>query len=196
MPVSKHVRMGYTGKINLVEAAAGAGFAYYFRLNSVYDPDSSGVGSVATLYNTYAALFLNYKVNRVTFHAQFGIVSGLSGGFGQVVLAPLPYQAVLPSGAQFWKTIPGAQMKNIVSGTGGPSVASLVGSWDLARLSRLTKEQYAAEADFSGQIGSNPARQIYAFISGESIGSTTATTFTCSFQISYDVEWFNPVPAQ
>jgi len=195
-PVSAHCVLGYSNKVNLIEPAAGTGSSHFFRLNSVYDPDASGVGSSALLYNFYAARFLNYRVNKATVRVQAAILSGLSGGFGEITLGAVPDQATIPSDPTTWKMIPGTVMKPISNTAAGPAVAELVGTWDLAKLVRFTKAQYNTEADFSAPTGSNPARQVFAFVGGESIGSSSATTFTISYQITYVVEWFSPLPVQ
>lgn len=189
--------MTFSTTLALTESAAQAGNYWFYRLNSVYDPDASGVGAVAIGYNTWVTLFLNYKVTRVTVRAQ-GVVTGLStGSFGNVILAPVPNQMVIPANKQTWKVIPRSTLRTVSDvSVGGRNLFTISRSFDLASLANVTKAQYADDMDFSGAIGSNPARQIYLVVTVDSTGSTTAATLTANIQITYEVEWFNPVPIQ
>lgn len=188
--------MGYSFKTSQAESAAGAGGAWFVRLNSVYDPDSSGVGATAFGYSSWAAQFLNYRVYRATMRAQVSLVSGLTQGFANVTVGALPWQSVLPANSQTWKMTPGNMMKALAQSGGGPSVVEFTRTWSLPAVARVTPAQYRIDADYSGQVGSNPARQIYGFVGVESVGSSTAATFAMSIQLTYEVEWFNPVPVQ
>jgi hypothetical protein len=190
--------MTYSTSNSITEAAAGAGATTFFRLNSVYDPDASGVGTSAFGYATWAGMFLNYKVHTVTVRVQGTISAGTGpAAFGTVTLAPVPYQAVVPSNKLTWRTIPGATFKPVSSVTyGGPSLVNMTASYDLAKISRITKEQYQVDMDWSGSVGANPSRQIYLLLAVDSAGSSAAVNFWYNVQITYLVEWFNPVPVQ
>ncbi len=189
--------MTFSTTLALAESAAQAGNYWFYRLNSVYDPDASGVGAVAIGYNTWVTLYLNYKVVRVTARAQ-GVVTGLSAGsFGNVCFAPVPNQMVIPANKQTWKVIPRSTMKTVTNeAVGGHNMFLFERTYDLASLANVTRAQYADDMDFSGAVGSNPARQIYLVVTVDSTGSTTAATLTANIQLSYEVEWFNPVPIQ
>lgn len=195
-PASRHQLMTYAFKTSQAESAAGIGGAWFVRLNSVYDPDSSGVGASVFGYASWAAQFLNYRVHRCTMRVQASVVSGLTQGFANVTVGAIPWQPVLPSNAQTWKTLPGNEMKGLAQSGGSPSVVSFTRTWDMARISRITKAQFLNESDYSAAIGTNPPRMIYGFVGFESVGSSTAATFSASIQLTYLVEWFNPVPVQ
>lgn len=195
-PQSRRILMSYSTSITLAESAAGSGATYFYRLNSVYDPDASGVGAVAIGYNTYAALFLNYKVHRVTCRLQ-GTTNPSTGGAARVTIAPVAYQAVVPANKQTWALIPGSVSRLLApNANGGPTIANIVASYDNAAVARVTKQQYAIDMDWSGQVGSNPARQNFLMVAVDSVGSSSVTTLTYNIQITYEVEWFNPVPLQ
>lgn len=196
MPPTKHIVMTFAAQGAGTEAAAATGLSAFYRLNSVYDPDASGVGSACGGYNTWAALFLNYKVNRVTVRIQGTCVCS-TGSMCQVIIAPVANQSVVPTGPNFWKLIPFARVYTVVpNANGGKTSFEHVESYDNAKVARVTKEQYATDMDFSGTVGSNPARQNYLLVGMHSINSTTPGTLVNCVQITYDVEWFNPVPMQ
>lgn len=196
MPQTRRVLLSYSVSTLITEGAVGAGATYFYRLNSVYDPDASGVGTVAIGYNTFSALFLNYKVHKVTVRLQ-GTAAVGSGGGARVVIAPVANQAVVPANKQTWALIPGAKMAFLPpNANGGPTVARLMATYDNAAVARVTKAQYAIDMDWSGQVGSNPARQNYLLVAVDSVASGVAATLAYNLQITYEVEWFNPVPLQ
>jgi hypothetical protein len=195
-PNSKRILMSYAVGGAGSESAAGSGLFWFYRLNSVYDPDASGVGSSAGGYNTWSALFLNYKVHRVTVRVQ-GTAVCANGAMVQVITAPIPGQAVGPSNPHYWRLIPDAKVITLApNANGGKTTFESVQSFDLAKVARVTKQQYQNDMDYSGAVGSNPARQIYWMLGAQSINSGTVGTLVNCIQITYEVEWFNPVPMQ
>lgn len=196
-PRSQRILSTYINQVRLTESAAGVGTTYFYRLNSVYDPDATGTGAVATGYNTWSTLFLNYKVRRVTVRLE-GYFSGLSASaFGNVTMAPVAYQMVVPTGKQTWKMIPGAVFQSAPNQTnGGPTKIKMAKTFDNARIARLTKQQYEVDLDWSGQVGANPVRQNYLMIAADSVNSSTVCTFDFNIIITYETEWFNPSPMQ
>ncbi len=197
MPSAKRVLMTYTTSPGfLQESAAGSGASYFFRLNSVFDPDYTGVGNTAGGYSTWAALFLNYKVQRVTARVR-GTYSGSAGSFGIVVVAPVAYQAVVPADPALWRTIPYSREYEVMNATeGGKNYFTHVQSYRNDQVARVTKQQYDIDMDFSGQVGSNPVRQNFLMVSLQGAGTTSAAKLTFFVDITYEVEWFNPVPMQ
>ncbi len=195
-PSTQRVIQTFSAAKVITESAVGLGASYFYRLNSVYDPDSSGVGLTAGAYSNFAAMFLNYKVRRVTVRIQ-GTSTCSSGSFNQAIIAPVASQAVIPTDPVYWRTVPMSTMHTLApNANGGVTTFSHVKSYDLATVSRLTKQQFNNDMDFSGTIGSNPARQIYLFVGVQSVGSSSVATLTYTIQITYEVEWFNPVPLQ
>lgn len=195
-PHMRSAIMTYTHRYTMTESAAGAGASYFYRLNSVYDPNYTGTGSVAVPYNTWSSVYLNYKVRRATMRVS-GTYSGAASSNCIVTLAPLAYQAVLPADANTWRLLPFSVTKHVSNaGDGGQNLVNLVATFDLARVCRITKQQYATDMDWSGQIGSNPSRTVFGGMLMQSVGSPSAGSFIASVAVTYDVEWFNPVPMQ
>lgn len=197
VPSNRKITMTFAQAHSITESAAASGVAYFYRLNSPYDPDASGVGAVATGYNTWAGLFLNYKVNRVTVRVQ-GLASGISAiGFLNVTIAPVPGQAVVPANKNTWKSIPGAVATPLALGSsGGKNVFSVTRTYDIAKYLGVSRRQYDSDMDFSGAVGSNPSRQLYLMVAADSVFSATVGTLAYQIQISMEVEWFNPTPLQ
>jgi hypothetical protein len=195
-PASQRALLCFSKVYSQAELAAGTGASYFFRLNSVYDPDSTGVGNVAIGYNTWSALYLNYKVLRATVRV-IGQATTTPGTPSLITVAPVPRQAVIPSSADAWRVIPGSFTKLIMNATdGGTNSFDFTGTWDLAKVAHVTRSQYANDMDFSGSVGANPTREIFFFVGNQGVTSALASTFRYDMRITYEVEWFNPVPLQ
>lgn len=197
MPSAKRVLQTFAFPYTLSEPAANASNFYFFRLNSVYDPDSSGVGSSASGYSTWSSLFLNYRVRNVTVRVQ-GHVTGLTlGSRAEVYVIPLAYQAVLPGNSNYWMAAPHAKCYTVNDVSyGGRNAFSHIATYNQARLARITAAQFNDDMDWSGVVGSNPARMNYLAIAFRGLASGAPSTLNYSIQITYQVEWFNPVPMQ
>lgn len=142
-PRSQMVKFDYVVSFTLTEGAAGIGASYVHRLNSLYDPNSTGVGNQPLGYDQWSAFFnrsVVYKciaevqmVNAGTFPGQFGCftVSGAS---------PIPT-------ANAWASQYGAQMK--LKATTGNNVFSFRRTYDIGRLLGVSKSKIMDEEDYS-----------------------------------------------
>lgn len=188
--------MTFNGYQAIVEPALGTGISYFYRLNSVYDPDSSGVGTSATGYSTWAGHFLNYKVHRATVRVR-AVASGATGGAVQAIIAPVPGQAVVPANFSLWRSIRGNSTKIIAPVTvGGQNVWEFTRTYELAQWLQVTKSQFQNDMDFSGAIASNPARQLYLMIGCAAVNGSAPGALAFTIDITYQVEWFNQTPMQ
>jgi hypothetical protein len=195
-PRTKNILMTYSINGSLLESAAGVGASYFWRLNSVFDPDQSGVGTTATGYSTWSALFLNYKVMRTTVRIRTGI-SGATGGMAQVTFAPVPRQAVVPASPTLWRSIKGGVSTLLTPiAVVGRNLYVHQQTYDLARVACVTKSQYANDMDFSGAVGSNPAREMFFMLGVQGVGGSAAANCLYSIDITYCCEWFNNTPMQ
>ncbi len=190
-PSTQNVLMTYSTSSAFSEAAAGGGAAYFYRLNSVYDPDFSGVGTTAMGYSTFSAVFATYRVKKVTVRFRATATVG-NGGFANVVLAPTPISTT-PGNPLVWRSMPGAVTKGITPNVnGGHNYIELVHTFDMPRVFRLTRQQFKNDMDFSGSTGSNPARPVYLLVGLMTTGSATTGTLSYSMDMTFQVEWSQP----
>ncbi len=196
MPVSKRVLMTYASSNSWSEAAAGAGYVNFFRLNSVYDPDYTGAGTTAGGFSIWSGTFSNYRVNRVTVRFS-GTATTTSGAFVRAVAIPLPQLSSLPSNPLYWQAIPGVDVADVApNANGGNTLFHLQRTYDLPKVLRITRSQYLDEADYTGTTSGNPTRQVFIALGFFGAGSASAASAAVLVQITYEVEWFNPLVIQ
>lgn len=197
-PSSMRSLLTYSKGFLLAESASGIGGSYAFRLNSPYDPDSSGVGSVATGFNQWLNFYRNYRVTKVTVRLRGQVAGGTSAtSAAEVIMIPVALQAVIPSDAYLWKTLPHAKSQFItVASNGGKNVVDMQQTFDVADVLKVSKKQYAQDFDFTGSSTTNPERQAFVMVGVLGVGVTTAVTLAYTISLTYQVEWFNPIPLQ
>lgn len=158
---------------------------FYFNLNSVFDPNRTGVGHQPYGHDQLAALYNRYRVISATYN-----ITAYSGGSTiRVAAQPLnELYTTLPSlsaicenpRSKWMIQIPGGNTKMI---KGKVYIPSLVGR---------NKDQYMADDRYQAQAGSNPSELAVLGIFGADIGDLAAT-ISCTITLSYTVEWFDPI---
>jgi len=167
-------------------------------MNSPYDPDSSGVGVVATGFNQWLNFYRNYRVTKVTVRLRGQVSGGTSANScAEVIMIPVALQAVIPSDAYLWKTLPHARSQFItVASNGGKNVVDMIHTYDVAEVLKVSRRQYLQDFDFTGSSTTNPDRQAFVMVGVLGVGVSTAVTLSYTIALTYQVEWFNPIPLQ
>lgn len=175
----------------ITEPAASTGGIYQFRLNSIYDPDFTGVGTTAAGYAALTSLFSLFRVVRVR-----AVVRLSLNTTGQAVVGMLPgLNSTLTSNYQKLEMEPFACSKVIQGNVGGAhAVAEFNRVFDLAKVCGITKQQYQTDFDFAHATGANPSKSVYltVFIAGN---SGAAQTMVYNVRLIYEVEVSNPYQA-
>ncbi len=188
-PAFRRVYCSYQSMNSLPEGAAGAGAIYQFRLNSLYDPDFSGVGTTAAGYTALASTYGLFRVLSVRV-----IVSAamFTNGIATVGMVP-GLNGTVTSTIFLLQMQPHACSRVLQGNTGGSrSVATFDRTYNIPRVCGMTKAQYVNEMDYAHIGGSNPARSVYLalFMAGQ---SPTAQTVIFTTRIIYEVEVSNPL---
>ncbi len=185
----KRTYLAYVDGGDLIESAAGAGTYITYRLNSVYDPNFTGVGTTAVGYTDLSTMFGLFRVVRARVILRWYLVSN---GVATVGFLPGP-NSTFTSSLIRWECQPNAMSALIQGNTGGArSVATFDRIFDLAQLAGLTAKQYQTDMDFAHLAGANPARGIYGTV--YFVGrSASALTAGFSIRIIYELEVSNPL---
>lgn len=183
IPQRSIVRHKYATSINTL---AGSGL-YYFNLNSMYDPDRSGIGhqpygrdTFATLYGQYRVIGCKYTVevssNSATIlvgtlvsNDQF-VYTAVGGDFNELKEQPR---------ARFVTQAPGSPIKKI---HGYADCASILGR---------TKAQYMSDENTAAQVNNNPSENCILTIATATVAGVPQTGASVMLMLEYIVEWFD-----
>jgi hypothetical protein len=193
-PQSKRVTLVFASSFSFSEAAVGTGAFNFYRLNSVYDVDTS-LGSTSTPGLTeWSAFFTNYRVWKTRVRIEATVNNLSVGGTATFSLVPNPLQPTLPSSASSWPVQYGAIHKTITNVTsGGTNLVILDKQYNLSSVFRITPQQYKDDFDFTAPVTANPTRQAYLAVAVKSNNSTTTAGAGGQIYVSLDVEFFNNV---
>lgn len=158
------------------------GWSYYMNLNSIFDPNRTGVGHQPYGYDQLAPLYNRYRVIATSYN-----VTGYSGGsvirFGCLPLnetisfTSMSYICENPR-AKWTLQIPNGDLKMV---SGKVYIPSLVGR---------NKAQYMADDRYQAQINADPGELALLGIFGSANDDMT-TTITCQITMEYTVEFFD-----
>ncbi len=176
----KYVTLKYLENYtNTVLTTAGA--QQTMNINSIFDPNRTGVGHQPLYFDQYSALYNRYRVLNTRWKITFGNTTGTYN----VVVLPLNGLLVASvAGQTTYETAceqPRAVYK-IVPGNGGYPV-TISGAISLSALNGCTKTEYLGDDRFEAQISASPTE-----IMTLNIGLYNPTTATVI--INFTVELF------
>lgn len=175
----KSVKMVYKDVVGQSAGALGTyGAIKEYRLNSLYDPDKTGVGhqpygfdQMSSLYNAYkvSGVLVDLKVHATTSNVSFGVMitnpTGTTQSIAGLTSAQVGEKAMARS---FFVPDTGTQTKRIKF------------FLPLNEIFNLTKEQYRVDVDQSSALTSgNPASEVeLQFAVADISGGSTANAIT------------------
>lgn len=160
--------------------------SYTFNLNSIFDPNRTGVGHQPYSHDTFATLYNRYRVIKASY-----AIYGASSNTGYAVnIAALPANEV-----HTVNTVSEARenprCRWITQGFGAPQKA-LKGIVHIPSLVGRTKTQYMADDRYQAQFGASPAELAILNIYGGLIADAAVTNdIVCNIEITYTVECFD-----
>lgn len=154
----KQMNFAYVGQGVLTEAAAATGTHYTWRLNSLYDPDFTGVGSTVMGWTQISAAYGLFRVLAVRV-----IVHFYNASAAQSTVGLLPgLNSTYTSDYLRWEAEPNCSSTMIQGNTGGArSMAVFDRTYDLPKIAGLSRKQYMTDMDFTHSTGANPARGLF-----------------------------------
>lgn len=192
MPEKKYVTLRYCDTYSIT-GAIGAGSYHKFRLNSLTDPDYTGVGHQPLGHDEYAEWYERYTVRRarikVTYVGQVGtaitpgmMMIGVNDDSAGSTTSPA---SALERGdfSEFMNvgTIPGQAMQK-----------SIVQEVDIAKLQGV--KDILDDDDLGAAFGSNPTKTIFAHVGLFSINGNTPGTVPFIVEIEMDCVLTEPKP--
>jgi len=188
-PAFRKVFMAYHALGTVTEAAASTGGIYQFRLNSVYDPDYTGVGTTAMGYTAVSGLYSLFRVVRARVVARLSLNTT-----GQAVVGILPgLNSTLTATYHMLEAEPNASSRVVQGNVGGAhAIAEFNTVYQLSKICGVTNSQYMDDFDFAHPSAGNPLKSVYlnVFMAGN---SGAAQTMIYNVRIIYEVELSQPL---
>jgi len=179
--------MSYNTAITLSTPAANSLAVNVFRLNSVYDPDFTGVGSSVAGYSQMAAMYGRYRVLGARFTVSWVNNSQIAAFTAFLAANPVTTVGTSIAGVLQQRHI---WFKGAGSVTGTPALEK-AGSATTAALYGVPPAQVLAEDDFAGLVGGNPNNGTYLHVGVYSDAAIVSVTI--HVRIEYDVMWSLPL---
>ena len=177
---------------------AGVGDPFHvFRMNSIYDPDQTGVGHQPYGHDQLAEIYSRYRVNG--FKYEIWGTNNSSGTNCALQIHAVPYNGTADP-AFFVSSIQAMEIPNSKTGctTAGGTTAAvggeacyLSGYIDLATFTGRSKSQYKADDRYQATMGTNPAEEMTFFVGGSSMDTGQWADGAFTVKLTYFVECFD-----
>lgn len=167
--------------------STNAGGQYVFNLNSLWDPDRTGIGhqpygfdNLALLYNRYRVISCGWRVHNAT---------GATGS--PIITASLPNNDLGMVFVNTGEMLENPRTKYVVNNPGGP-ILTLHGKSYIPKLMGRTKTQYMADDNYQSLVTTSPNElallylQTFNGFSGDSVGGIGLTVI-----LEFTVEYFD-----
>jgi hypothetical protein len=168
----------------------GAGAQQLMRLNSIFDPNSTGSGHNPYGYDQLAPLYNRYRVLRT----HYKIVFGNQAGSYNIVVIPIngALSSAITNNTTFESACEVPFSKKFTQAGGGAPTVVISGMIELCKLNGVRPEEYLADDRFEAQIGANPAEVINLVIGTYNpTGSTINATYTV--ELLFEVHLHDPI---
>ncbi len=180
----------YNTRYSLTEAAAGTGTTYVFRLNSLYDPNLTGVGSQPVGYDQWSTLFNRSIVTRcdvtVTFTNTTASYAPLRFGF-----YPATGLSTIPGDTDAWATQWGAR-KGMIGGH-GQTIKTLRASYDIHKVLGVTKLRILDDVGYTENTSTAVAGAFQALLVTHISGVSAVASATIFVTLKFHAILFDPV---
>lgn len=159
---------------------------YQFRLNSLFDPNLSGVGHQPYSYDNLALLYNRYRVIATGWRIQQPqAFNGVS-----ITTACLPSNDTGIAWTDFGEMAENPRTKYVTNNPGGPLV-TLSGKSNLPRLMGRTKAQYMADDNYQAIVTTNPAENAILYIATFATSTGQGAAANINIILEFTVEWFD-----
>jgi hypothetical protein len=160
---------------------------YQFNLNSIFDPNRTGTGHQPLGHDQWNQFYNRYRVTSVDVEFKF-----LSQSADNLLVSLFASNGTASPTILTFAEQPFSKTGTIGSTSGGNAVMTLRASWDLSKITGLSRQQYLAGENYQAQFGSSPAELmiLHSYVVNP-LG--TNATYTLFARIHYNVELFDRI---
>lgn len=188
------VKMPYYEDFTLINASpAGANANYYWNLNSIWDPNRSGVGHNPSGYANYSAMYNRYRVIGVKARVTYTAVQVPGGAtVGPVRCYIYAGNETVQGGSYEQLEQPHTKQALLVPG-GNRSAVTLTSYYAIPRLAGVTSTHYKGSDRYQAQFGASPSEVIPLTAGAHAMasGANLTPAISCSVNLTYLVELFD-----
>lgn len=185
----------YCQATSLVAGVAGVtGTLQQFRLNSIFDPDFTGVGHQPYGHDELEPFWAKYKVYRVDIKIEWTLPTASSAVYGMAAVNQ-PGDTYNYAGRSL-NTVtekPGCNCIRVPNADGGSTQpATFQGSWAMHTLCGVTKTMFDADqTSYAAAMGANPAGTPLLSMATLNASAINATSVVARVQINYHVMFYD-----
>lgn len=184
-PVMMEAAFKYTQLFNQLEAAVGAGTQQVFNLNSMFDPDATGVGHQPLYYDqllTVNGPYQRFRVTRAKLRITVTNISANPVVFGTYLQSgPVDY----PSRELLCEK-PMSKRVFLPQSGGGPVTRTLTYDVPIEKVFGISRERLLADDVYTGIYNANPSQLALCIIMtyaqpGAGVVAQTSVAYECEF---------------
>lgn len=192
-PKYQSVKLRYT-HLYLANVLPGNVATQVYRLNSLFDPDYSGVGYQPYYHDQYSALYDNYRVYGCKVYVKVSCASSTTNMFHPTVLiAPTDQASVSWGNMQNACNARKAQFRNLVP---GQSVSTFKAYYSIADVMGVAKREVASDDNYSAAVSANPNSVAYLQVITGNNDATASIAVTWEIRLTFYARYFGlTVPA-
>lgn len=141
----------YAEDFTLNPGAAGTTANQAFRINSIFDPNHTGIGHQPVNHDELAKIFERYKVEKIDYKVVVigdSTTNTIAGVFvSDSFASDTDPRVYVENGMCDW---------SLLESTDTQATRTFTGSVDVPKIMGVTKKEYMAEEDYGAQFGANP----------------------------------------
>lgn len=182
-------KMKYSEQLKVTGPTGGGLANFRFNLNSIFDPNRSGIGHQPYGYDQLSGLYNRYRVIKCSYVIS-GINNAADGDSYSIIAAVASNDAINVTGG-LAEVIENPRAKFVTQAPQAP-LRMLKGSVYLPSLVGRNKTQYMADDRYQATFGSDPNElAILNIFAGAIDGETQTNTMTLTVTLHYTVEVFD-----
>lgn len=175
-------------KTIVLTPAAGLNAVQSFRVNSVYDPDFTGVGATALSYSVLSALYNKYRV----ISARISVELNNTGAAPVTVLMVASNSSSLSTSLAVNNPQRFTRRITLAAAGSGPVTSKFVFNVPVHTIYGVPAQAVLFEDDYAGNAGGNPNNAVYFHVDVHDFGAIAASVYIDTI-ITYRVHWELPL---
>jgi len=174
---------------NTISAGAGVQNNYYFRLNSLYDPDGTGIGVYPYGYTLMSSAYSRYRVLSAT--VIYRITNYSTSDEVRVGFLPTIISTNVGTSPEIAAGQPYGAYRILGPSSGSHEVLEYRTRVQLHKIAGVSPQYYRGAPEYSALFGANPSTTVFFYLT---LQSAVAWSVRIAVEIQFDTEFYFPIP--